>query len=139
VRVTPTWSMARTGGASFPKQLAQFEAWTFHNGKDGKPDTADDLKIDMVPAAWSLEEYTATYDDDDLKYVGAVDKATGLFTPAIEGPNPQRSGERNNVGDVWVVASVEAPAAAGTTTLRGRAHLLVTVPLYQRWNPTVIP
>jgi quinohemoprotein amine dehydrogenase len=133
--------MARTGGAGFPKQLAQFEAWAFHNGTDGKPETADDLKIDMVAASWGLEEYAATYDDDDLKFVGAIDKATGLFTPAIEGPNPQRSGERNNIGDVWVVASVEAPAhgTAKASTLRGRAHLLVTVPLYQRWNPTVIP
>jgi quinohemoprotein amine dehydrogenase len=141
VKVAPTWSMARTGGASFPKQLAQFEAWAMHNGQDGKPDTPDDLKIDMVPATWSLEEYTATYDDDDLKFVGAVDPATGLFTPAIEGPNVQRSGERNNIGDVWVVARVDVPAGgtAKASTLRGRAHLLVTVPLYQRWNPTVIP
>ncbi len=137
VKVTPAWNMARIGGAgSFPKMLAQFEAWGYHHGRDGKPDTADDIKLDVLPVTWSLEEYTATYDDDDLAFVGAVD-ATGLFTPNVEGPNPKRTGERNNIGDVWVVAAHDAAATSGKSprTLRGRSHLLVTVPLYLRWEP----
>jgi quinohemoprotein amine dehydrogenase len=80
---------------------------------------------------WSLEEYTATFDDDDLKFVGTLDQ-TGLFTPNVDGPNPDRSGQRNNIGDVWVVAEF-APDGAVAKPLRARAHLLVTVPVYMRW------
>ena len=57
---------------------------------------------------------------------------SGVFTPAVDGPNPKRSGNRNNVGDVWVVA--EYRAAGATESLRARAHLVVTVPLYMRWD-----
>ncbi len=79
-----------------------------------------------------VEEYTATFDDDDMKFVGEIDGARGLFTPAVDGPNPKRSGNRNNVGDVWVVAThTPAPGAA---PMRARAHLVVTVPLYMRWD-----
>jgi quinohemoprotein amine dehydrogenase len=84
---------------------------------------------------WGLEEYAVTYDDDDLKYVGSVD-TKGLFTPGLDGPNPNRSGNRNNVGDVWVVATFTPPSGS---PIRGRAHLLVTVPLYMRWDPSRDP
>ena len=51
-----------------------------------------------------------------------------------DGPNPKRSGNRNNIGDVWVVAEVNGGDVRDTTKpLRARAHLLVTVPLYMRW------
>lgn len=132
IKVTPGWGMARLGGVVFPKQFAQFDAMAFSNGNDGKPDTKDDLPLGLVDAAWSLEEYAATYGDDDLKFVGGINEKTGLFTPAVDGPNPQRSGNRNNVGDVWVVA-VHQPAN-GAPALRSRAQLIVTVPLYQRWD-----
>ena len=56
-----------------------------------------------------------------------------MFTPADDGPNPARKGSRNNVGDVWVVAVYEASGRA--RPLRARAHLLVTVPLYMRFDP----
>ena len=84
-----------------------------------------------------MEEYTATYNDDDIKFVGTLNEGTGRFTPNIEGPNPQRSGQRNNVGDVWVVAKVLGDGVSGkpAPTLRARAHLLVTVPLYMRFEP----
>lgn len=139
IRVTPSWNMARVGGVTYPKMFAQFEAWAYHNGVDGRPDTADDLKLDLVDARWSMEEYTATYDDDDTKFVGAIDEKTGYFTPNVEGPNAQRSGERNNIGDVWVVATYmpEGMSAPPRPPLRARAHLLVTVPLYNRWDPSV--
>jgi quinohemoprotein amine dehydrogenase len=139
IRVTPSWNMARVGGVTFPKMFAQFEAWGYHNGVDGKPDTPDDLKLDLVNVRWSLDEYAATYDDDDTKFVGTLDETTGLFTPNIEGPNPKRSGERNNIGDVWVVATYvqEGMSAPPKPPLRARAHLLVTVPLYNRWDPSV--
>ena len=84
-----------------------------------------------------MEEYTATYNDDDIKFVGVLNEATGRFTPNADGPNPARAGARNNIGDVWVVAKYLGEATDGkpAATLRARAHLLVTVPLYMRFEP----
>jgi quinohemoprotein amine dehydrogenase len=132
LKIAPAWNMARVGGIAFPRMMAQFEAVAYHHGPDGKPDTKDDVSLGVVDAKWSLEEYTATFDDDDEAFVGTIDANTGLFTPAEDGPNPKRSGNRNNVGDVWVVATHERAGGAGP--LRARAHLLVTVPLYMRWD-----
>jgi len=133
IKVTPQAGMARVGGNVFPKQFQQFEAIGVNYGLDGKPDTPDDLNLGPVPVKWSLEEYTATFGDDDVQFVGTIDQS-GLFTPNSDGPNPKRSGNRNNVGDVWVVAEL-APAAGGGSTRpqRARAHLLVTVPIYMAW------
>ena len=77
-----------------------------------------------------MEEYTATFDDHDIEYVGKLD-SNGLFTPNVDGPNPKRKLNANNVGDVWVVATYKN---ADGKTLRARAHLLVTVPLYVRYD-----
>src|SRR6185503_19691873 len=100
----------------------------YHNGADGKPDTEDDVEIGPVDVSWGLEEYGVTYDDDDIKYVGRIDQR-GLFTPNVDGPNAQRSGNRNNIGDVWVVATVPGDGK-NPRPLRARAQLVVTVPLY---------
>jgi quinohemoprotein amine dehydrogenase len=145
LKVVPQAGMARVGGAVFPKQLQQFEAVAINNGPDGKPDTADDLNLGIAPVKWSIEEYPAVFGDDDMQFVGTVDQ-DGLFTPNLDGPNPKRSGNRNNVGDVWVVAELAASSATTSSTsngsgqaatsakpLRARAHLLVTVPLYMNW------
>ena len=138
IKVTPDWAMARVGGGVFPKMLAQFEARAFHNGADGKPDTPDDIDLGPRRCDVDVEEYAATYDDDDVKFVGEIDAKTGRFTPNVDGPNPARRGSRNNIGDVWVVAKYAGDAVGGkpAKTLRARAHLLVTVPLYMRWEPT---
>jgi quinohemoprotein amine dehydrogenase len=138
LRVTPAWAMARVGGVVFPKALAQFEARAFDNGADGKPDTPDDIDLGLVPARWSLEEFAAIYDDDDVKFVGTIDATTGRFTPSIDGPNPARKGSRNNIGDVYAVAVYTPDGVGGKPAkpLRARAHLLVTVPLYMRFEPT---
>jgi quinohemoprotein amine dehydrogenase len=134
LRVSPAWGMARVGGIQMPKRLQQFEAIALSNGPDAKPGTKDDLDLGLVDASWSLEEYDVTFKDDDKRYVGEI-SATGLFTPAGDGPNPKRSGNRNNVGDVWVVATVgkDSPLKPGKL-LRARAHLVVTVPIYVRWD-----
>ena len=136
IKVTPAWAMARVGGGAFPKALAQFEARAFDNGPDNRADTADDVDLGLVPVTWSLEEFAATYDDDDVKFVGQIDAKTGLFTPNVDGPNPARRGSRNNIGDVYAVAIYTPEPTEGkpATTLRARAHLLVTVPLYMRWE-----
>src|SRR5262249_6625887 len=106
------------------------------NGPDGKPNTKDDVELGLLNPSWSIEEYTATYDDDDKDFVGTIDAATGLFTPNIDGPNPKRKNNANNYGDVCVVASYQGPGAAGAAAraLKARAHLLVTVPLYIKWD-----
>lgn len=133
VRVLPQAGLARVGGAAFPKQLQQFEAVGFHNGPDRMPHTADDWNLGALNAQWALEEYAATFDDDDLKFVGTID-AAGLFTPNLDGPNLERSGGRNNIGDVWVIANVTADAARGIgTPIRARGHLVVAPPVYINW------
>ena len=103
-----------------------------HNGPDGKAGTPDDLNLGIVDVKWSVEEYTATFGDDDMQFVGTLD-AAGLFTPNVDGPNPKRSGNRNNIGDVWVVAELAPTGGAAAKPLRARAHLLVTVPVYMAW------
>jgi quinohemoprotein amine dehydrogenase len=135
VQVLPEWNMARTGGVNFPKGFANFDAWGFMNGPDKRQGTADDIKVDVLDVAWTMEEYTATLDDDDIKFVGALDPKSGLFTPSNEGPNEQRSGDRNNIGDVWVVGTYTGDGAP----VRGRAHLLVAPPVYMRFDSSVIP
>jgi quinohemoprotein amine dehydrogenase len=133
VRVLPQAGLARVGGAVFPKMYQQFEAVAFTNGPDGQPNTADDFNLGAVEATWAMEEYAATFGDDDTKYVGSID-AAGMFTPNVDGPNPQRSGQRNNVGDVWVIANVAPEPARGIASpIRARGHLVVSVPVYMRW------
>ena len=136
IAVTPRAGMARVGGVRFPKQFQQFEARAWHDGPDGERATDDDLDLGMVDVRWSIEEYAVTFGDDDIRYVGDVEPG-GRFVPAVDGPNVERSGSRNNVGDVWVVATWPPDAGDGDG-LTGRAHLLVTVPLYLRWDPTAV-
>jgi quinohemoprotein amine dehydrogenase len=135
IRVSPDWNMARVGGVNYPKMVAAFDAWGYMNGPDKRPNTPDDIKIDLLDVTWSMEEYTATLDDDDIKFVGQLDPRSGAFTPALEGPNELRSGQRNNIGDVWVVATY----TGGKSPLKGRAHLLVAPPVYMRFDASVIP
>ena len=136
IKVVPQAGLARVGGANFPKQFQQFEAIAVANGPDGKPNTKDDIELGLVDPAWSIEEYMATYDDDDKDFVGTIDAATGLFTPNIDGPNPKRKNHTNNYGDVWAVATYQPPSSTGggAKTLKARAHLLVTIPLYIKWD-----
>ena len=116
-----------------PRGYVQFEARAYHDGPDGKTGTDDDIDLGLADATWSLEEYAATFVDDDVDYVGAIDQ-NGLFTPAIDGPNSERSGDRNNIGDVWAVASVlpdgaeRAPASAQSSD-RHRSSLPALGPL----------
>jgi quinohemoprotein amine dehydrogenase len=135
LKVKPQSGMARVGGINFPKQFQQFEAIAFSNGPDGKPDTKDDLDLGPIDVTWSIDEYTATFNDDDKEYVGALDDH-GLFTPNVDGPNPKRRNRADNYGDVWVVATLKLPDGK---VLRARAHLLVTVPLYIKFDqPEVV-
>ena len=130
IAVVPQTGMARVGGANLPKGYQTFDAIGYDDGPDGEPETGDDLELGRVPVSWSVEEYAVTFGDDDVDFVGAM-RQDGTFVPAIDGPNPDRDGSRNNIGDVWVVAT----HGSGGAALRARAHLLVTVPLYLRFEP----
>ena len=83
--------------------------------------------------SWSVEEFFATFGDDDKDFVGTL-SPTGLFTPALEGPNPKRKFNRNNYGDVWVVGTLKSETDKDGKPKSGRAHLVVTIPLYVRWD-----
>lgn len=131
VKVLPEESMARVGGQGAPKQFAQFEAIAFQRGPDNESFTADDVRVGVVPARWSLEEYHGRREDDDVQHVGAID-AKGLFTPAIDGPNFDRALNADNMGDVWVVASFQPDGAM--RPIRGRSRLVVTIPVYVFWD-----
>jgi quinohemoprotein amine dehydrogenase len=131
IAVTPEAGMARVGGGNFPKGYQTYEAIGFDDGPDGESDTDDDLNLGRVDVSWTVEEYAATFGDDDIQFIGSM-RQDGTFVPAIDGPNPERVGSRNNVGDAWVIASHRT---ADGEELRARAHLLVTVPLYMRWEP----
>lgn len=133
VKVAPETAIARLGGAKHPVGYNQFDAWGFDAGADGKPYTADDVKIGVIDADWSVQEYQATYYDDDKDYVGKLSK-TALFVPAADGPNPQRSNNRNNFGDVWVVATAKAEKDTLGNPLTAKSYLIVTVPSYKRWD-----
>ena len=100
LRVTPATGLARVGGVAFPKQYARFEARAYHHGPDGATNTDDDLNLGTVDVDWSLEEYAATFGDDDLSFVGAIG-GHGVFEPAgrraESGPGRQEQ-RRRRVG-----------------------------------------
>jgi quinohemoprotein amine dehydrogenase len=134
VRVEPYRAVARTGGAAYAPGQARFEAVAYADGPDDRRDTEDDVRIGAVPATWSLIEYPRTYGDDDLAFVGSID-GRGRFTPALDGPNPERSGNRNNIGEVWVAAEhTPEGAEAGAAPLRARGFLVVSPPVYMDWD-----
>ena len=132
LQVTPQTPLAHLGGEPHAKGYTQFDAIAFSNGSDGKQGTADDIELGPVKATWKLEEFVATMGDDDVDFVGNLDATTGLFTPALDGPNPQRKFGRNNYGDVWVVATYKP--AGSDQPLSGRSYLVVAIPQYMRWD-----
>jgi len=131
IKVMPETALARLGGAAHPAGFGQFEAWGYDAGPDGKPYTADDVKVGVVDADYSLEEFRATWFDDDIDYVGKISKA-GFFTPNLDGPNPARSGNRDNYGNVWVVATAKTAHDSTGKPLIGKAYLVVTIPSFKR-------
>jgi quinohemoprotein amine dehydrogenase len=132
LKVGPATSLAHLGSTTHAKGYVQFEAVAYSNGPDGKPDTADDIELGPVPAEWKIEEFVASYGDDDVQFVGAMDAKTGFFTPSSDGPNPKRKSMRNNYGDVWAVAEYKPVGAE--KSLFGRGYLIVSVPQYLQWD-----
>ena len=59
-----------------------------------------------------------------------------MFTPNVEGPNPQRKKQANNqpldnYGDVWVAATYKDPDGK---EYKAKSYLVVTVPNYTIWD-----
>ncbi len=135
IKSFPDASMARLGGVVAAKQFAQFEAIAYSAGADGKPETIDDIPLGPVRANWSMSEFLSTPGDDDVKFVGSIN-AGGMFTPNVEGPNPERKKQANNYatnnyGDVWIDAEYSSPNG---TTMKARSYLVVTIPTYVRYD-----
>jgi quinohemoprotein amine dehydrogenase len=136
IKTMPDASMARLGGVTTTKQFAQFEAIAYAAGPDGKAETADDIPLGPVAAKWSTEEFYSTPDDDDVRFVGTINQTSGMFTPNVEGPNPERKKQSNNFGtnnygDVWIDAEFTPP---GGKAMKARSYLVVTIPVYVRYD-----
>jgi quinohemoprotein amine dehydrogenase len=126
IRVEPEFGIARLGGGTNLGLAAQFEAVAYLNGADGRPGTADDIRLGYVPASWRVDNHDEKAKAaDDARFAGVMEPQ-GLFVPAVAGPNPARKG-MNNVGDLAVIATV----ADGARTREAKGRLMVTV---QRWN-----
>lgn len=134
LKVTPETAIARLGGSEkHTPGYQQFDAIGYDAGLDGKPYTTDDVALGPIDVTWSMQELQTVYYDDDVNYVGKLSQ-TALFTPAIDGPNPERKWGRNNYGEVWVVATAKAEKDALGKPLTGKSFMVVTVPAYKRWD-----
>lgn len=136
LKVLPEASMARLGGdakSPHPRGYQQLEVMAYQRGADGKAHTGDDVELGPIDVTWSVEEFYASFGDDDKEFVGTLDN-NGLFTPNTDGPNPQRKFMRNNYGDVWAVATAKTEKDKDGKALSGRSYLVVTVPTYIRWD-----
>jgi len=139
IKVVPGTSIARLGGAAQrPKGYQQFEVMAYNRGPDDKPNTADDVEIGPIDVTWSVQEFYEVFGDDDKDFVGTL-SPTGLFTPALDGPNPKRKQSRDNYGTVWVVATAKTEKDKYGHLLTGRSYLAVSPPLYIIWDKEITP
>ena len=125
INIYPALGRARVScGAAYPPQGVQFVARAVNFGKDGKPETEDDLILEPVDAKWWLEEEFTRENDDDLKYLD-TSIMNGLYTPITTyAPIEQRFQRREGVGLIAVGASFED----GGKEFKGRSRLAVTEP-----------
>ena len=103
---------------------------------DGKPDTRTTSTLGLVDADVERSRNTRRRSTTTTRSSSATIDADGaVHAERSTARIPKRTGNRNNVGDVWVVATLHADRGARhARPLRARAHLLVTVPLYMRWD-----
>jgi quinohemoprotein amine dehydrogenase len=139
IKVLPGTSIARLGGASArPKGYQQFEVMAYNRGADDKPNTSDDVEVGPIDVTWKMEEFYEVFGDDDKDFSGTL-SPTGLFTPALDGPNPERKQSRNNYGTVWVVATAKNEKDKFGHLLTGRSYLTISPPLYIIWDKEIVP
>jgi quinohemoprotein amine dehydrogenase len=127
ISISPERGYGRPGGSRGPKVAEQFEASAFTHGSDGKP-----VNIGRVgPLTWDVAERVSRIGDDDVLYVGKVNKY-GTFIPATDGPNPEREHSESNVGDVWVEAWYQPDPSK--PAMGARAFMLLMPPKFV-FNP----
>lgn len=131
IKIDADTALAHVGGTVAKKGFVQFEAHGYSNGLDGLPNTADDVDLGPVPVKWSIEEFISHNNDNDKEFVGFID-SEGLFTPAGDGPNPQRRLSADNVGDVWVVAKYAGKESA--KPLETKSYLVVAIPDFLQFD-----
>lgn len=134
IKVLPRTNISRLGGSlQHAKGYAQFEVMAYNRGVDNKANTADDFEVGPVDVSWAVEEFQESLSDDDKAYVGTLSQ-TGLFTPALDGPNVERRQMRDNNGTVWVAATAKNEKDQEGKPLTARSYLVVSVPLYIIWD-----
>jgi len=126
VRVEPELAIARVGGGPIAGVPAQFDAFGYLSGPDGKSGTGDDIALGRVEANWRVEPFDEiAVEMDDTAFAGEID-SSGRFHPAEAGPNPKRRYSTNNTGRLRVVAEI----GDGDAVVSDNSELVVTV---QRW------
>lgn len=133
VTVEPALTYSRIGdnGGPIARQPAVFDAVGWLNGPDGVAGTADDIRIGVVPAEWSSDNFDEmARANEDARFAGRIEP-TGIFEPADAGPNPERVMTTNNAGHLGITARVQD----GDRSLEGKAELYATV---QRFVDTPI-
>ncbi len=126
IKVLPALGRARVScGAAYPPEGVQFVARAVNYGKDGKPDTQDDLYLEPIQDVdWWLEEEKTRPDDDDLKYL-KTSILNGLYMPVTTfAPIETRVQRREGIGLIAVGASCTQDGKQ----MKGRALLGVTDP-----------
>ena len=140
IKVKPDWAMARVGGEHVPEDARAVRSVGLQQWRRRQAGYRPTTSI----SAWStrrgrIEEYTATYNDDDIKFVGTIERGDGPVHAERRRPESQRVGSaqqhRRRLGGREV--SRRCGGGKPAPTLRARAHLLVTVPLYMGFDPTV--
>nr|WP_298250219.1 quinohemoprotein amine dehydrogenase subunit alpha [uncultured Halomonas sp.] len=121
LKVSPELGVARIGNENTPSVSGVFSAIGYTQVGD------ETLSLGQVPVRWSVAPWDDIAEqDEDVKFAGVMDAATGIFSPAGAGPNPQRQYNANSVGNLRVKAAVE-----GQPEVQDESQLIVTV---QRWN-----
>ena len=110
----------------------------YNRGIDNKSNTVDDIELGPVTVTWSVEEFPERFDDDDKRFVGSL-SPEGMFSPAPDGPNPERKQSANNYGNVWVVATAENEKDSYGKPLVGKSYLVVVPPLFIIWDKELAP
>lgn len=119
IAVTPQMGRARlSAGEHYPAEGVQFEAIAYAKGG------AKSVPLGPVPAKFRLAEEKTRPDDDDLKWLGAI-QPNGTYLPIGDyAPNPMRNYSGENSGLVKVVAQYRR----GAKSYRAEARLAVTMP-----------
>lgn len=123
IAITPPLGRARlSGGRYYPAEGVQFQAIAYAKSGAGKSATA--TALGPVAATFRLAEEKTRPGDDDLRWVGAIER-NGTYIPTGDyGPNPQRNYTTENSGLVKVIAQYQR----GGRTYTAKAQLAVTPP-----------